>query len=132
MYIIQDLNAVIWLEDYLATRFKGTLLVVSHDQDFLGSVVTDIVHLENKKLTQYRGDVYAFRLMHAQRKEKQEKVCIHTYTQYNNGCFFLTALFFFVFSLLFQEYRKQVKTAKGKAIKVYKFLCCVSGFFFKK
>ena len=78
LYIIQDLNAVIWLEDYLATRFKGTLLVVSHDQDFLGSVVTDIVHLENKKLTQYRGDVYAFRLMHAQRKEKQEKVCMHT------------------------------------------------------
>lgn len=48
-----DLNAVIWLDDYLQ-RWKKTLLVVSHDQDFLNSVCQEIIHLENKKLVTYR------------------------------------------------------------------------------
>ena len=47
-----DLNAVIWLDNYLQ-NWKKTLLVVSHDQDFLTNVVTDIIHLENKKLNYY-------------------------------------------------------------------------------
>ena len=48
-----DLRAVIWLEEYL-TRWKH-LLVVSHDRDFLSSVTTDIIHLHDQKLDQYRG-----------------------------------------------------------------------------
>jgi ATP-binding cassette subfamily F protein 1 len=50
-----DLNAVIWLDDYLS-RWKKTLLIVSHDQDFLNSVCTDIVHLDMQKLYYYRGN----------------------------------------------------------------------------
>lgn len=50
-----DLNAVIWLEDYLS-RWKNTLLIVSHDQDFLSAVVTDILHLEDKKIWAYKGE----------------------------------------------------------------------------
>lgn len=49
-----DLNAVIWLDDYLQ-RWKKTLLVVSHDQDFLNSVCQEILHLEDKKLVVYKG-----------------------------------------------------------------------------
>ena len=67
-----DLNAVIWLEDYLS-RWKSTLLVVSHDQDFLSGVVTDIVHLEEQKLHYYKGNYDDFKAMHAQRMEKQQK-----------------------------------------------------------
>lgn len=48
-----DLNAVIWLDDYLQ-KWKKTLLIVSHDQDFLNSVCQDIIHLEDKKLVYYR------------------------------------------------------------------------------
>ena len=40
-----DLNAVIGLEYHLQHRFRGTLLVVSHDQDFLSTVVDEIIHL---------------------------------------------------------------------------------------
>jgi ATP-binding cassette, subfamily F, member 1 len=48
-----DLNAVIWLDDYLQ-KWKKTLLVVSHDQDFLNSVCQEIIHLEDKKLIPYK------------------------------------------------------------------------------
>lgn len=50
-----DLNAVIWLDDYLQ-RWKKTLLVVSHDQEFLNSVCQEIIHLEQKKLIVYKGN----------------------------------------------------------------------------
>lgn len=67
-----DLNAVIWLEDYLQ-KWKSTLLIVSHDQDFLSSVVTDIIHLEECKLWYYRGNYDDFKEMHAQKVAKQWK-----------------------------------------------------------
>ena len=41
-------------------KWKKTLLIVSHDQDFLDSVCTDIVHLNNKKLDNYRGNYSTF------------------------------------------------------------------------
>lgn len=49
-----DLNAVIWLDDYLQ-KWKKTLLIVSHDQEFLNSVCEEIIHLEDKKLIFYKG-----------------------------------------------------------------------------
>lgn len=55
-----DLNAVIWLEDYL-TRWKKTLLVVSHDQDFMNSVCGEILHIEDLKLISYKGDYDQFK-----------------------------------------------------------------------
>ncbi len=55
-----DLNAVIWLDDYLQ-NWKKTLLVVSHDQDFLNSVCDEILHLDNKKIVQYKGNYDDFK-----------------------------------------------------------------------
>lgn len=48
-----DLNAVIWLDDYLL-KWKKTLLIVSHDQDFLNSICQEILHIEDKKLITYK------------------------------------------------------------------------------
>ena len=55
-----DLNAVIWLDDYLQ-RWKKTLLVVSHDQDFLNSVTQEILHIEDLKLVSYKGNYDSFK-----------------------------------------------------------------------
>ena len=49
-----DLNAVIWLDNYLQ-KWKKTLLMVSHDQEFLNSICTDMLHLDQKKLFAYKG-----------------------------------------------------------------------------
>src|SRR5258705_2606610 len=54
-----DLDAIIWLEDWLR-RYPGTLLVVSHDRDFLDGVVNVVVHIDNKKLRRYSGNYSAF------------------------------------------------------------------------
>ena len=48
-----DLNAGIWLDDYLQ-KWKKTLLVVSHDQDFLNSVCQEIIHIDELKLVSYK------------------------------------------------------------------------------
>ena len=45
-----DLDAVLWLEDWLA-KYPGTLLLISHDRDFLDGVVDEIVHIDERKLT---------------------------------------------------------------------------------
>lgn len=75
-----DLNAVIWLDNYLQ-NWKKTLLVVSHDQEFLSSVCDYIIHLENKKLAYYKGDYPTFKKMEKQKRaelmkayEKQQKM----------------------------------------------------------
>lgn len=67
-----DLNAVLWLDEYLH-RWKKTLLVVSHDQDFLSSVCTFIIHLYNHKLFYYQGDYHKFKKMEAQKREELMK-----------------------------------------------------------
>jgi ATP-binding cassette, subfamily F, member 3 len=50
-----DLDAIIWLEDWLR-RYPGTLIVISHDRDFLDGVVKAIVHIDQRKLRRYTGD----------------------------------------------------------------------------
>lgn len=67
-----DLNAVIWLNNYLQ-KWKNTLLVVSHDQDFLDSVCTDVIHLDQRKLFYYRGNYEMFKTQYKQTREKQLK-----------------------------------------------------------
>ncbi|KAF1781212.1 ABC-transporter extension domain [Phytophthora cactorum] len=67
-----DLNAVIWLDDYLQ-KWKKTLLVVSHDADFLNSVCTEVLHLENKKIVHYKGNYDMFRDMEKQKRKQMEK-----------------------------------------------------------
>ena len=49
-----DLHAVVWLENYLST-YPKTVVVVSHARGFLNEIVTDILELEGKKLTRYKG-----------------------------------------------------------------------------
>ena len=54
-----DLDAIIWLEDWLK-RYAGTLLIISHDRDFLDGVVNVMVHIDNRKLKRYSGNYSAF------------------------------------------------------------------------
>ncbi|MDF3035094.1 MAG: ATP-binding cassette protein [Paucimonas sp.] len=54
-----DLDAIIWLEDWLK-RYTGTLLIISHDRDFLDGVVNVILHIDDKKLKRYAGNYSAF------------------------------------------------------------------------
>ncbi|CAE8711091.1 unnamed protein product, partial [Polarella glacialis] len=67
-----DLDAVLWLDDYLCS-YPKTLLVVSHDADFLDSVCTDVIHLEESKLIPYRGGYTEFKRGHAIRVREREK-----------------------------------------------------------
>jgi ATP-binding cassette subfamily F protein 3 len=59
-----DLDAILWLEDWLR-RYPGTLLVVSHDRDFLDGVVNVVVHIDNRKLRRYSGNYSAFEAQRA-------------------------------------------------------------------
>jgi ATP-binding cassette subfamily F protein 3 len=54
-----DLDAIIWLEDWLK-RYSGTLIIISHDRDFLDGVVNVIVHIDERKLKRYSGNYSAF------------------------------------------------------------------------
>ena len=67
-----DLRAVLWLEEYL-TRWKKTLVVVSHDRDFLNSITTDIIHLFDEKLHYYRGNFVQFEEMYEQKRREMNK-----------------------------------------------------------
>jgi ATP-binding cassette, subfamily F, member 3 len=60
-----DLDAIIWLEDWL-NRYPGTLIIISHDRDFLDGVVKSIVHIDQKKLRRYSGDYSSFEVQRAQ------------------------------------------------------------------
>jgi ABC-type polysaccharide/polyol phosphate transport system ATPase subunit len=51
-------------------RWKKTLIVVSHDRDFLNSVTTDIIHLHDKKLHFYRGNFAQFEEMYEQKRKE--------------------------------------------------------------
>jgi len=66
-----DLDATMWLESWLQ-KYQGTLLLVSHDRDFLDQVVDVIVHLDHKKLTSYRGNYAAFERQKAERMAQQQ------------------------------------------------------------
>src|SRR6185295_5596375 len=59
-----DLDAIVWLEDWLR-RYAGTLIVVSHDRDFLDGVVETVVHIDARKLRRYSGNYSAFEAQRA-------------------------------------------------------------------
>ncbi|KAE8663806.1 ABC transporter F family member 4 [Hibiscus syriacus] len=86
-----DLRAVLWLEEYLF-RWKKTLVVVSHDRDFLNTVCTDIIHLHDMKLQFYRGNFDDFESGYEQRRKEMNKK--------------------------FEIYEKQVKAAKRSGNRV--------------
>jgi ATP-binding cassette subfamily F protein 3 len=62
-----DLEAVLWLEDFLRS-YRATIVVVSHERDFLNNVVDHILHLERGKLTLYPGGYDAFERQRAERQ----------------------------------------------------------------
>jgi ATP-binding cassette subfamily F protein 3 len=59
-----DLDAILWLEDWLR-RYAGTLIVISHDRDFLDGVVNAIVHIDQRKLVRYAGNYSRFEVQRA-------------------------------------------------------------------
>lgn len=62
-----DLEAVLWLEDFLV-GYPATIVIVSHERDFLNNVVDNILHLERGKLTLYPGGYDAFERQRAERQ----------------------------------------------------------------
>jgi len=78
-----DLDAILWVEEWLK-RYAGTLLIVSHDRDFLDGVVTTILHIDQQKLRRYSGNYSEFEVQRAQsvvlaasQREKQERERAH-------------------------------------------------------
>ena len=66
-----DLDAILWLEDWLRA-YPGTLILISHDRDFLDAVVEHIVHVEGRQLTLYRGGYTQFERTRAERLTQQQ------------------------------------------------------------
>lgn len=66
-----DLDAVIWLEDWL-NHYTGTLLLISHDRDFLDHTITQIAHLYNQKLKIYTGNYSQFETERANQLQLQQ------------------------------------------------------------
>ncbi|MGD2117950.1 MAG: ATP-binding cassette domain-containing protein [Chromatiales bacterium] len=66
-----DLDAVIWLEGWLK-NYTGTLLLISHDRDFLDSVCRQIAHIEHQQVTLYGGNYSAFEKVRAAKLANQQ------------------------------------------------------------
>ena len=78
-----DLDAVLWLEDWLRA-FRGAVILVTHDREFLDAVVGSIVHVHDRRLDAYAGNYSAFEAQRAARLaeqqasyEKQQKAVAH-------------------------------------------------------
>ncbi len=67
-----DLDAILWLEDWLKS-YPGTLLLISHDRDFLDAVVDHVAHVDQRKITLYRGGYSAFERARAERMAQQQQ-----------------------------------------------------------
>ena len=81
-----DLDAVIWLENWLQS-YRGTLILISHDRDFLDAIVNHIAHIEQQKLTLYRGAYSDFERQRAEKLalqqamfEKQQRKVAHLHS----------------------------------------------------
>ena len=66
-----DLDTVIWLENWLRA-YQGTLLLISHDRDFLDAVAEHIIHFDNRRATLYTGNYSAFERLRAERLALQQ------------------------------------------------------------
>ncbi|QOY93150.1 ATP-binding cassette domain-containing protein [Massilia sp. UMI-21] len=78
-----DLDAIIWLEDWLK-RYPGTLVIISHDRDFLDEIVDVVVHIDERKLKRYSGNYSSFErqraahlVLAAAAFEKQQRTRAH-------------------------------------------------------
>ncbi|WP_151765308.1 ATP-binding cassette domain-containing protein [Acinetobacter soli] len=67
-----DLDAILWLEDWLKA-YEGTLVLISHDRDFLDVITDHILHIENQQLTLYTGNYSTFETTRAERLAQQQQ-----------------------------------------------------------
>ena len=81
-----DLDAVIWLEGWLR-EYRGTLLLISHDRDFLDAVIDNVLHIEQQAITLYRGGYSDFERQRAEKLalqqamfEKQQRKVAHLHS----------------------------------------------------
>src|SRR5450756_1144962 len=70
-----DLDAIIWLEDWLH-RYPGTLIVISHDREFLDSVCNVTLPLENRQIKRYGGNYSQFEILRAQQIALQQSAYV--------------------------------------------------------
>ncbi len=75
-----DLDTTFWLQDWLQS-YPGTLLLISHDRDFLDVVVKQIIHIEQQRLNLYKGNYTQFELQRATRMEQQQSAFEKQQTQ---------------------------------------------------
>lgn len=66
-----DLDATVWLEQWLL-RYRGTLLLISHDRDFLNSVATHIARIDHQQINYYKGNYSAYEHQHAEHMAQQQ------------------------------------------------------------
>lgn len=67
-----DIQAVIWLENYLS-KWKHSLIIISHSQDFMNQVCTSILHMQSKKLKLFNGDFDSFLKARSESRVHQQK-----------------------------------------------------------
>ena len=67
-----DLDAILWLEDWLKA-YEGTLILISHDRDFLDAITDHILHIENQILTLYTGNYSTFETTRSERLAQQQQ-----------------------------------------------------------
>ncbi|RRN01007.1 ABC transporter ATP-binding protein [Bibersteinia trehalosi] len=65
-----DLDAVIWLERWLS-QYRGTLILISHDRDFLDPIIDRIFHIEQQKIFDYTGNYSSFEIQRATKLAQQ-------------------------------------------------------------
>ncbi len=68
-----DMDAILWLEEWLK-RYPGTLVLISHDRDFLDNVVDNIAHIERQDITLYKGNYSAFERIRSERLAQQQAI----------------------------------------------------------
>jgi ATP-binding cassette subfamily F protein 3 len=66
-----DLDTMYWLEGWIKA-YQGTLILISHDRDFIDGIVSEIIHVENTKLNYYKGNYTAFEHIRAERMSQQQ------------------------------------------------------------
>ncbi len=78
-----DMETVVWLEEWLK-RYEGTLILISHDRDFIDTVVDSVIHIEHRKLNTYTGGYTDFERQRAEalmlqqaQFEKQQRQIAH-------------------------------------------------------
>lgn len=84
-----DLDAILWLERWLK-HYPGTILLIAHDRDFLDSIISHTLHIENQKAILYRGNYSAFEKIRSEQlanqqsqfeKQQRKKAHMHVFVE---------------------------------------------------